>query len=108
MKRKMSAGLLAAVLVASLTGCVCGPSRLSRTWNDYVNQKYSENAWIHGAVLQEILPVYGLVGFVAAFGDLFANIYYFWSEDAFDNRGTAFEHDPVEGAVRTVKGSGLE
>ena len=86
-----------------LAGCASGPRRLSRAWDDHVNQKYSESSWVHGALLQDIIPVYGIVGLFAGIGDvLFLNPYYFWSDDAWDNRGTAFEHINVQGAEKSV------
>ena len=40
-------GALALVAVVSLvSGCSSGPKRLSRGWDNWVNQKYSENAWV--------------------------------------------------------------
>ena len=48
------------------------------------------------------------VGFFAAVGDiLFMNTYYFWTEDAWDNKGTGFDHKAVMGAAKSVSGSGL-
>lgn len=100
--------LVAGVAAAALTfGCASGPKRLSRSWDDHVNQKYSENAWVHGALLQDLLPVYPLVGVVAGIGDVFVNFYWFWTQDAWDNRGTAFEHKQPTNTQRKVSGSGL-
>ncbi len=106
MRKTVTSVALVAFLFA-FVACASGPRRLSRAWDDHVNQKYTENAWVHGALLQDVLPVYGLVGFVAAIGDGFVNMYYFWGEDAWDNRGTGFEHVNPQGAARTVQGSGL-
>ncbi len=93
MKNRKFAVLVAAMFLPLLSGCASGPSKLSRGWDDFVNEKYSENAWVHGAVLQDILPVYPLVGLFAGLGDgLFVNPYYFWGKDAWDNRGTAYHH----------------
>ena len=62
--KKILCGLALALLM--LTACQSGPRRLTRSWDDWVNQKYTENAWVHGALLQDILPVYPIVGFFAA------------------------------------------
>ena len=68
-----------------------------------MNQKYSESAWVHGALLQDIVPVYGVVGAFAGLGDvLLLNPYYFWSQDAWDNRGTAFKHKELVNVQRVV------
>lgn len=102
LKKALAACALAGALTLT-TGCVAGPNRLSRTWDDWVNQKYTENAWVHGALLQNVVPVYPLVGAVLGWGDLIVlNPWYFWSEDAWDNKGTGFEHENPQGAVRTL------
>ena len=108
MKKTFGLGLVACVLALSLstTSCYSGPRRLSNSWNDWTNQKYSENAWMH-AILSTPLPVYPIVEFAAGFADLFYNAYYFWSKDAWDNKGTAYVHKNPEGATKTVAGSGL-
>jgi hypothetical protein len=104
MRRKSAAKLLImVVIVGLLSACASGPKQLTRSWDDYVNQKYTESAWVHGALLQDVLPLYGIVYFFAGFGDLFVNAYYFWSQDAWDNRGTGFQHEAVSGAKKTVK-----
>ena len=104
MKRKLVVSLTALVMIVGLfTACASGPRQLSRGWDDYVNQKYTENAWLHGALFQDILPVYGIVGIFAGIGDAFVNAYYFWSDDAWDNRGTGFQHEAVRGAAKSVK-----
>lgn len=95
-----------AVLVATAcltTACMSGPKRLSRSWDNYVNQKYSEDSLVHGLLLQDVLPVYGLVGFVAAIGDaLILNPYYFWSRDVWERNGTAFDYTDATAAENTV------
>ena len=105
MKKLALACAIAATLLAS--SCMSGPKRLTRSWDDWVNQQYTENAWLHGALLQDIVPVYPIVGFVAGIGDAFVNFYYFWSKDAWDNKGTGFEHEQVQGAEKMVAGSGM-
>ena len=91
------------------SSCASGPRRLSRNWDDWVNQSYTENSWVHGALLQDVLPVYPIVGIVMAIGDaLIVNPYYFWSKDAWDGKGTGYDHEALEGATRSVQGSGLD
>ncbi len=88
---------LALVLCASLA-CMSGPRRLSRGWDDTVNGLYSGNAWVHGALLQDIIPVYTIVGIVMFIGDiLILNPWYFWTDDAWDNDGTGFRHEDPPG-----------
>ena len=103
--KKRIATLTLALSLGLLTSCASGPWRLSRTWDDHVNQKYSEDSWIHGALLQDILPVYPLVGLVMSLGDvIFVNTYTFWSKDVWDRKGTAFEHVNTTGAEKVVSG----
>ncbi len=104
MRRLLSVVSLTAVLFA-VSSCNSGPKRLGRTWDDWTNQKYSENAWLHGLLLQDLLPVYPIVGLVLGLGDaIIVNPYYFWTEDVWDGKGTAFEHDQPDGAERSVSG----
>jgi hypothetical protein len=104
MKRLLLTAALAATTVAT-TSCIAGPSRLSRNWDTWVNQKYSEDSWIHGALLQNIVPVYPLAGAAMAVGDMIIfNPWVFWTEDAWDRRGTAYEYKQPTGAERVVTG----
>ena len=96
MKRQVS--LVCLLAIALLAGCSSGPHQLRRSWEDHVQQNYSEDSWVHGALLQDILPVYPLVGLVATVGDvLVVNPYYFWGDDAWDRKGTVFVHKSVTG-----------
>ncbi|MEX1024379.1 MAG: DUF3332 family protein [Planctomycetota bacterium] len=95
--------LLGLAALPLMTSCIAGPKRLSRSWDVYVNQKYVDDAWIHGALLQNIIPVYPIVGGVAALGDvLVLNPYYFWSRDAWERNGTGFDYIDPEGAANMV------
>lgn len=103
MKKTILASLLAAFAISFTSGCASGPNRVTYTWNDWRDQKYSENAWLHGALLQDIIPVYGFVGFIAAVGDvLIFNPVQFWGTDAWDNTGTVWERQTIEGNGRKV------
>ena len=88
-----------------LSSCNSGPNRLSRNWDTWVNGKYATSSWVHGALLQDVIPVYPVVGFVMKIGDiLFVNTWYFWSKDAWDGKGTAYTYKQPEGAEKTVTG----
>lgn len=103
MLKKALAACALAGTVTLASGCIAGPNRLTRTWDDWVNQKYTESSWIHGALLQNIIPVYPLVGGILGYADvLVMNTWYFWSEDAWDGKGTGFDHQNTTGAARTV------
>jgi hypothetical protein len=100
-KRTLCSLLIAGSLVA-FSGCQGGPHKLRKSWEDWTNQKYTESSWVHGALLSDIIPVYPIVGFVLGFGDLFVNAYYFWSKDAWDGKGTGFDHKALVGAEKSV------
>lgn len=105
MKKHLITACALALSLGVLSSCMSGPHRLSRTWDDHVNQKYTESAWLHGALLQDILPVYPLVGFVMTIGDvLFVNTYTFWAKDAWDNKGTGYDHVNPTGTDKIVTG----
>ncbi len=107
LNRTLATGLTLAALM-TFSSCVSGPRRLSRNWDEYVNQKYSDDSWIHGALLQDIIPVYPLVGFAMAIGDYVAvNPYYFWTKDVKDRKGTSYTYEQPTGD-KTVSGWGGE
>lgn len=106
-KRTLFTGVAIAGFL-SFTSCVSGPKRLQRNWDEYVNQKYSQDSWIHGALLQDIIPVYPIVGFAMAVGDTLAvNPYYFWTKDVKDRKGTAYTYEQPT-SEKTVSGWGGE
>ena len=103
----LTAGLVLGGLL-SLSACSSGPNRLSRNWDEYVNKKYSEDSWVHGALLQDILPVYPIVGLAMGIGDILAvNPYYFWTKDVQDRKGTSYTYEQP-GNEKTVSGWGGE
>ncbi len=105
MRGKITIALLLTVILGLNAGCMSGPFKLARSWDDKRNELYSRDAWIHGALLQDILPVYPSVGLFAAIGDtLFVNPYYFWGTDAWADGGTAFIHkNPIVGPEHSVE-----
>jgi hypothetical protein len=106
MNRKLLGTLVLLGGLAVSSGCYAGPQRLQRSWKDYENKAYVENAWLTGVL--GVVPVYPLVSAVAGFADLFYNFYYFWFKDALDNNtGTAFIHENVTGARKSVSGPGF-
>lgn len=105
MKRSSLLAGLALTGLLCLTSCRSGPNRLARSWDNHVNQKYSEDAWVHGALLQDILPIYPIVGLVAGAGDvLFVNPYFFWLYDLSSRKGTTFVYTQAEGSEKEVSG----
>ena len=105
LKSRLLVPILALSLFA-LPGCLAGPDQLSRSFDDWVNQKYSEDSLVHGALFQNVLPVYPITSVLLTVVDvIIVNPYYFWSADVWDHRGTAFEHEPTPEAPRTIDGS---
>ena len=106
MNRKLLGTLVLLGGIALTSACYSGPKRLQRSWDDYENKAYVENAWLSGIL--GVVPVYPLVMWAAGIGDLFYNFYYFWFVDALDNNtGTAFLHENPTGAAKSVSGPGF-
>jgi hypothetical protein len=77
--------------------CISGPWMLSKSFNDKTTNLYSQNAWLHGALLQDIVPAYPIAQLFLGIGDLFVNFWFFWSRDAWTNKGTVMIHDIPRG-----------
>ena len=105
--------LFLAVLLLAAPACWSGPWRLSRSWKDTTADWYSQNAWLHGALLGDVLGIYPIVWIILWIPDiLILNPYYFWSHDAWTNEGTSLVHrqpsgpETVESPWGQHKGSG--
>lgn len=108
MKKKTCSLVVAALALSCLASCNSGPKRLARSFDGWVNDQYSQDSIVHGLLLQDILPVYPFVSFVATIGDvLIVNPYYFWSKDVWEGTGTAYTYAQAGAAERSVAGSGL-
>ena len=82
-------GLLLATTL--FTGCFAGPHQLKRTVDDWDQDIYIKSPWL-SAVLW-VVPAFPLANFGASIGDFFVtDAYHFWFKDAWDGKGTAFEH----------------
>ena len=107
--RKSLATLALLCALMFTTSCVAGPFRLSRTWDDFYNQKYTESPWIHGALLGTVIPVYPIVwGFLYMCDAIVINTWTFWTKDAFEGTGTGYNHKALEGAKKSVTGWGFD
>jgi hypothetical protein len=70
---------------------MAGPHQLRRTVDDWDQKLYVKSPWID-AVLW-VVPVFPLANFGAWVGDFFVtDAYAFWFKDAWDGKGTGFEH----------------
>lgn len=86
---------LGAVTALGMTSCAAGPHQLRRTVDDWDHKMYVNSPWIDGVLW--FVPVIPLANFVAAIGDFFVtDAYAFWFNDAWDGKGTGFEHLKVE------------
>lgn len=90
---KIAVGSLMVLVLISCSGCLGGPSMLSREIDDWLNAKYVSSPWGYGNVLVGALV--SLWSWVTLVIDGVFNVYYFWSEDAWPvgrGAGTPFTH----------------
>ena len=67
-------------LTCVATGCLSGPSPLSRGFDGWVEERAAEKPRLHGNLLQDVLPVYPIFGGVLGFVDwVVMNPYSFWT-----------------------------
>lgn len=96
---------LGALLTLSAAGCWSGPQQLKRSVDDWRNQQYVQSPWMN-VFLHVPVPLFPALDFVAGIGDFWVmNPIAFWGDDAWDSKGTAFEHLKVEttdGAVHSL------
>ena len=95
MRKFIASVALGAVAALSFTSCSAGPHQLKRTVDDWDHQMYVESPWLNGVLW--FVPVFPLAHFVGAIGDFFVtDAYAFWFKDAWDGKGTGFEHHKVD------------
>ena len=93
------AGLAIALTVGlsfSFQSCLAGPHQLRRSVDDWESKLYTESPWVAAAL--NVIPVIPLAFFGAQIGDFFVTDgYHFWFKDAWDGKGTGFEHQQFLG-----------
>jgi hypothetical protein len=90
--------LLSLCVIFLCSGCATGPWRLAKSWDDKTTEWTSHNAWLHGALLSQWVPVYPIVGFFLGVADfVFVNPYFWWTHDAWTNEGTVYWHTQPTG-----------
>jgi hypothetical protein len=95
MRKLFTSLALCAVATLSLTSCAAGPHQLRRTVDDWDHKLYVNSPWLNGVLW--FIPVIPLGHFVAGIGDFFVtDCYAFWFKDAWDGKGTGYEHLKVE------------
>lgn len=96
MKKRLVLLPLLALLV--LSGCLTGPSYLSRSVDDMMNNQYKDSP-LGTALLADVIPVYPLIKGLAWIPDiLILNPVQFWASDIWQGEGAAFVHDNPFGA----------
>jgi hypothetical protein len=82
---------LALGATALLPSCFAGPHQLARTVDDWDQRSYISSPWVNA--LLWVVPVFPLAKFGAGIGDfIVTDGYAFWAKDAWDGKGTGFEH----------------
>lgn len=87
-----------AAVLFLLAGCA-GPFYAFRTVDDFANRMYVDAPWMTQAFYYiPAIPLCMFVGWVIDWVGL--NPWYFWTKDAWRNRGTAFNHKMAQGPAR--------
>jgi len=82
---------LALVFALFFSGCFAGPHQLQRSVDDWDAKLYTENPWVDAALW--VVPVIPLANMFAMVGDvLVTDAWTFWTKDAWDGKGTGFQH----------------
>lgn len=100
--RKLAIAL--SLSAVGFTSCLAGPHQLKRSVDDYDRSTYVESPWLN-AVLW-VVPVFPISHFVAGIGDFFIDGWFFWSNDAWDMKGTNFEFSNIadtDGKLKSLK-----
>ena len=84
-------GSLLLLGVASLASCTAGPHQLRRSIDDWDHKSYVNSPWWNATLwIVPVMPVCYLGAF--ALDSLITDPWAFWFEDAWDGKGTGFEH----------------
>ena len=98
------ATVLALAFALSIPACRSGPSQLVRSVDDWDNQLYVQSPWLDSIL--HVVPVIPLVKWGVSWVDvLVLNPIAFWTNDAWDSKGTGYMHknpEYTDGYVRGV------
>jgi hypothetical protein len=87
-KARLACALLA---ITTFAGCLAGPHQLNRTVDDWDAKTYVNSPWLDGVLW--FVPVFPICHWGAMIGDFFVtDAYAFWFKDAWDGKGTGFNH----------------
>lgn len=96
------------VLLLGLAACAAGPHQLKRSVDDWDQKMYVENPLLDGVLW--VVPVFPILTLGASVGDfLIVDAWYFWTQDVWDGKGTAFQHyevTPTDGHLESLLSSG--
>jgi hypothetical protein len=93
--KKVAVIVVALMLIVSIGGCF-GPQKVTRSFDDWLNQGYTDSPWLYGNTVSYM--VWGIGFMFTSMIDAFVNTYYFWAKDAQpfgSGTGTKFDHTPV-------------
>lgn len=91
---KLLATLAVCSLAATLAGCLAGPQQLQRSVDDWDRKTYVNSPWFAASLW--IVPIVPLAKAGAFVGDVaVGNAWAFWFDDAWDGKGTGFQHVEV-------------
>ena len=77
--------------LVALTACAAGPHQLRRSIDDWDHKSYVNSPWWNAMLW--VVPVFPACYAGAWVGDfLITDPWAFWGEDAWDGKGTGFEH----------------
>jgi hypothetical protein len=94
--KKLAIVVVALMLVVAVAGC-WGPQKVTRSFDDWLNQGYTNSPWLFGNVVSYMAWGFGF--WITNMVDAFVNTYYFWAKDAQpfgSGKGTPFMHTPVK------------
>jgi hypothetical protein len=100
-KTRLACALLA---ITAFAACSAGPHQLNRSVDDWDAKTYVNSPWLDGVLW--FIPVFPICHFGAIIGDFFiGDAYSFWFKDAWDGKGTGFNHytpDATDGSMSSL------
>lgn len=91
---KLLAKLAVIALAVTVAGCLAGPQQLQRSVDDWDRKTYVNSPWFAASLwIVPVVPVAKAGAFVLDV--TVGNAYAFWFHDAWDGKGTGFQHAEV-------------
>ena len=89
--KKVALILVLALVVVAGIGCY-GTQKITRSLDDWGNEMQTNNAWLAQPVGLIVIPIASIF---TSLVDGVIDAYYFWADNAWSNRGTAYVHKVV-------------